>query len=182
MATFSQPQQKGGEQEEQQWSQLEQGTSVVGNVGGTSFGIGNSRVDRKGASRPPATAALAAIVAGAPLAGPDAAQAALLDPKRAKRILANRQSAARSKERKLKYITELERRVSLLTSEATTLSEEYSSLQLESHSLGAEKEDIEKQIKILEQEIQQRDGLNSRLKEQVEAMKTAAATSENATG
>eukprot|EP00854_Cymbomonas_tetramitiformis_P018158 gene18158-21634_t len=111
MATFSQPQ-KCGEQEEQQWSQLEQGTAVAGNIGGTAFALGNSRVDRKGASRPPATAALAAIVAGAPLAGPDAAQG----------------------------------------------------LQLESHSLGAEKEDIEKQIKNLEQEIQQRDGLNSRMK------------------
>jgi hypothetical protein len=39
---------------------------------------------------PPPTAALAALVAGDPLVGPDAAQAALLDPKRAKRILANR--------------------------------------------------------------------------------------------
>ena len=52
-------------------------------------------------------------------------QAALLDPKRAKRILANRQSAARSKERKLRYISELERRVALLQSEATALSTQY---------------------------------------------------------
>ncbi|CAI9299964.1 unnamed protein product [Lactuca saligna] len=36
------------------------------------------------------------------------AEIALSDPKRAKRILANRQSAARSKERKMHYITELE--------------------------------------------------------------------------
>lgn len=42
---------------------------------------------------------------------------ALLDAKRAKRILANRQSAARSKERKLRYISELERRVAVLESE-----------------------------------------------------------------
>lgn len=52
-------------------------------------------------------------------------QAALLDPKRAKRILANRQSAARSKERKMRYITELERRVSLLQAEASSLRKQH---------------------------------------------------------
>nr|KJB67941.1 hypothetical protein B456_010G218700 [Gossypium raimondii] len=45
-----------------------------------------------------------------------------IDPKRAKRIMANRQSAARSKERKARYITELERKVQTLQTEATTLS------------------------------------------------------------
>lgn len=38
------------------------------------------------------------------------------------RILANRQSAARSKERKTRYISELERKVQTLQAEATTLS------------------------------------------------------------
>lgn len=38
------------------------------------------------------------------------------------RILANRQSAARSKERKARYINELERKVQTLQTEATTLS------------------------------------------------------------
>ena len=38
------------------------------------------------------------------------------------RILANRQSAARSKERKARYISELERKVLTLQTEATTLS------------------------------------------------------------
>lgn len=38
------------------------------------------------------------------------------------RILANRQSAARSKERKARYIQELERKVQTLQTEATTLS------------------------------------------------------------
>lgn len=38
------------------------------------------------------------------------------------RILANRQSAARSKERKARYMTELERKVQTLQTEATTLS------------------------------------------------------------
>ena len=38
------------------------------------------------------------------------------------RILANRQSAARSKERKARYILELERKVQTLQTEAITLS------------------------------------------------------------
>ena len=38
------------------------------------------------------------------------------------RILANRQSAARSKERKARYISELERKVQTLQTEATSLS------------------------------------------------------------
>lgn len=61
--------------------------------------------------------ALAALVAGLPILGPEAAQAAMLDPKKAKRILANRQSAARSKERKLRYISELEGQVAVLEGE-----------------------------------------------------------------
>ncbi|TVU26770.1 hypothetical protein EJB05_29331 [Eragrostis curvula] len=58
------------------------------------------------------------------------AELALLDPKRAKRILANRQSAARSKERKIKYTSELERKVQTLQTEATTLSAQLTLLQV----------------------------------------------------
>ncbi|KAH0693296.1 hypothetical protein KY285_020393 [Solanum tuberosum] len=57
------------------------------------------------------------------------AELALIDPKRAKRILANRQSAARSKERKIRYTSELERKVQTLQSEATTLSAQIMVLQ-----------------------------------------------------
>jgi len=46
------------------------------------------------------------------------------------RILANRQSAARSKERKMRYIAELERKVQTLQSEATTLSAQLTMLQV----------------------------------------------------
>uniref|UniRef100_A0A2P2MES3 BZIP domain-containing protein n=1 Tax=Rhizophora mucronata TaxID=61149 RepID=A0A2P2MES3_RHIMU len=59
------------------------------------------------------------------------AEIALTDPKRAKRILANRQSAARSKERKMRYISELEHKVQTLQSEATTLSAQLTLLQVE---------------------------------------------------
>ncbi|MQM22157.1 hypothetical protein Taro_055205 [Colocasia esculenta] len=58
------------------------------------------------------------------------AEIALTDPKRAKRILANRQSAARSKERKMRYISELEHKVQTLQTEATTLSAQLTLLQV----------------------------------------------------
>lgn len=46
------------------------------------------------------------------------------------RILANRQSAARSKERKMRYIAELEHKVQTLQTEATTLSAQLTLLQV----------------------------------------------------
>jgi hypothetical protein len=46
------------------------------------------------------------------------------------RILANRQSAARSKERKMRYISELEHKVQTLQTEATTLSAQLTLLQV----------------------------------------------------
>ena len=46
------------------------------------------------------------------------------------RILANRQSAARSKERKIRYTNELERKVQTLQTEATTLSAQVTLLQV----------------------------------------------------
>ncbi|XP_022773379.1 transcription factor VIP1-like isoform X2 [Durio zibethinus] len=57
------------------------------------------------------------------------AELALIDPKRAKRILANRQSAARSKERKIRYTNELEKKVQTLQTEATNLSAQVTVLQ-----------------------------------------------------
>lgn len=52
------------------------------------------------------------------------------------RILSNRQSAARSKERKLRYIVELERKVQTLQTQATSLSSQLTILQVHSSQLG----------------------------------------------
>jgi DNA polymerase III delta prime subunit len=46
------------------------------------------------------------------------------------RVLANRQSAARSKERRMRYIAELEQKVQILQTEATTLSAQLTLLQV----------------------------------------------------
>uniref|UniRef100_A0A803QJN4 BZIP domain-containing protein n=1 Tax=Cannabis sativa TaxID=3483 RepID=A0A803QJN4_CANSA len=52
----------------------------------------------------------------------NAANDRIIDPKRVKRILANRQSAQRSRVRKLQYISELERSVTSLQAEVSVLS------------------------------------------------------------
>ncbi|GKA41580.1 zinc finger CCCH domain-containing protein 14-like protein, partial [Tanacetum coccineum] len=64
------------------------------------------------------------------------AEIAFSDPKRAKRILANRQSAARPKERKMCYITELEDKVQTLQTDATTLSAQLTLLQIHESLIG----------------------------------------------
>lgn len=66
------------------------------------------------------------------------------------RILANRQSAARSKERKMRYTGELERKVQTLQSEATTLSAQVTLLQVQIFALIALKDIwFERDLKLL---------------------------------
>ncbi|KAF9595737.1 hypothetical protein IFM89_003479 [Coptis chinensis] len=96
-----------------------------------------------------------------------------LDPKRAKRILANRQSAARSKERKARYILELERKVQTLQTEATTLSAQLTLYQRDTSSLAAENTELKLRLQAMEQQAQLRDALNEALKQEVEGLKIA---------
>ncbi|KAI4380804.1 hypothetical protein MLD38_006952 [Melastoma candidum] len=92
------------------------------------------------------------------------AELALIDPKRAKRIWANRQSAARSKERKMRYIAELERKVHTLQTEATTLSAQLTLLQRETSGLTAENSELKLRLQTLEQQVHLQDALNEALK------------------
>jgi hypothetical protein len=98
---------------------------------------------------------------------------ALIDPKRAKRILANRQSAVRSKERKMRYISELERRVQTLQTEATTLSAQLTMLQRDTTGLTTENNELKLRLQSMEQQAQLRDALNETLREKVQRMKIA---------
>ncbi|KAB2628209.1 transcription factor PosF21 [Pyrus ussuriensis x Pyrus communis] len=102
------------------------------------------------------------------------AEIALSDPKRAKRILANRQSAARSKERKMRYIQELEHKVQTLQTEATTLSAQFTKLQRESVSLTSENNELKFRLQALEQQAQLKDALNEALTGEVQRLKLAA--------
>ncbi|KAM7280476.1 hypothetical protein ACFE04_007610 [Oxalis oulophora] len=86
------------------------------------------------------------------------AELALIDPKRAKRIWANRQSAARSKERKMRYIAELERKLQTLQTEATTLSAQLSLLQRDTNGLTAENSELKLRLQTMEQQVHLQDG------------------------
>ncbi|KAJ1292432.1 hypothetical protein BS78_02G391000 [Paspalum vaginatum] len=101
------------------------------------------------------------------------AELAAIDPKRAKRIIANRQSAARSKERKARYITELERKVQTLQTEATTLSAQLALFQRDTTGLSAENAELKIRLQAMEQQAQLHDALNDALKQEVERLKIA---------
>ncbi|XP_077241361.1 transcription factor VIP1-like [Tasmannia lanceolata] len=101
------------------------------------------------------------------------AELALIDPKRAKRILANRQSAARSKERKIRYTSELERKVQTLQTEATTLSAQVTLLQRDTTGLTAENKELKMRLQAMEQQANLRDALNEALREEVQCLKIA---------
>jgi chromosome segregation ATPase len=110
------------------------------------------------------------------------ADIALIDPKRAKRILANRQSAARSKERKMRYISELERKVQTLQTEATTLSAQLTMLQKDSSGLTTENSELKLRLQSMEQQAQLRDALNDALREEVQRLKVATGQLNNSSG
>ncbi|KAG6419742.1 hypothetical protein SASPL_116254 [Salvia splendens] len=99
---------------------------------------------------------------------------ALLDPKRAKRILANRQSAARSKERKTRYMSELERKVQTLQTEATTLSAQITVLQRDAGGLTAENKKLKLKLQALQQQAELREALNDSLRNELQHIKFAA--------
>ncbi|KAL8104367.1 hypothetical protein AgCh_028539 [Apium graveolens] len=86
------------------------------------------------------------------------AELALVDPKRAKRIWANRQSAARSKERKMRYIAELERKVQAMQTEATTLAAQLTLLQRDTNGLTAENSELKLRLQTTEQQVHLQDG------------------------
>ncbi|KAL0365967.1 UNVERIFIED_CONTAM: Transcription factor VIP1 [Sesamum radiatum] len=102
------------------------------------------------------------------------AELALIDPKRAKRILANRQSAARSKERKIRYTSELERKVQTLQAEATTLSAQITLLQRDTTGLTAENKELKLKLQAMEQQAHLRDALNEALRNELQRLKIAA--------
>ncbi|KAG8092366.1 hypothetical protein GUJ93_ZPchr0012g19192 [Zizania palustris] len=102
------------------------------------------------------------------------AEMALADPKRVKRVLANRQSAARSKERRMRYIAELEHKVQILQTEATTLSTQLTLLQRDSSGLATQNNELKFRLQAMEQQAQLRDALNEALTSEVQRLKVAA--------
>ncbi|KAG2636261.1 hypothetical protein PVAP13_2NG442030 [Panicum virgatum] len=102
------------------------------------------------------------------------AELALADPKRVKRILANRISAAKSKERKVKYMGELERRVHVLQMETGSLSSKATFSQRECEALKVQNNEMRIRLQALEQQAQLKDALNQALSAEVQRLKQAA--------
>ncbi|WVZ91872.1 hypothetical protein U9M48_037987 [Paspalum notatum var. saurae] len=101
------------------------------------------------------------------------AELALIDPKKAKRIINNRQSAARSKERKMRYIAELERKVQFMQREATALATQLALLQRDTAGLTVENSELKIRMQNTEQQIHLQDALNEALKSELQRLKVA---------
>ncbi|KAH9625719.1 hypothetical protein KSS87_007915 [Heliosperma pusillum] len=93
------------------------------------------------------------------------------DPKRVKRILANRQSAQRSRVRKLQYISELERSVTSLQTEVSTLSPRVAYLDHQRLILNVDNSAIKQRIAALAQDKIFKDAHQEALKKEIDRLR-----------
>ncbi|KAI6690345.1 hypothetical protein NL676_027173 [Syzygium grande] len=96
---------------------------------------------------------------------------AVVDPKRVKRILANRQSAQRSRVRKLQYISELERCVTTLQSEVSALSPRVAFLDHQRLILNVDNSALKQRIAALAQDKIFKDAHQEALKKEIERLR-----------
>ncbi|CAN6444220.1 unnamed protein product [Victoria cruziana] len=94
-----------------------------------------------------------------------------IDPKRVKRILANRQSAQRSRVRKLQYISELERSVTSLQSEVSALSPRVAFLDHQRLVLNVDNSALKQRIAVLAQDKLFKDAHQEALKKEIERLR-----------
>ncbi|KAJ0960865.1 hypothetical protein J5N97_001250 [Dioscorea zingiberensis] len=104
------------------------------------------------------------------LAAP-ADQSINMDPKRVKRILANRQSAQRSRVRKLQYISELERSVATLQTEVSALSPRVAFLDHQRSVLTVGNGHLKQRIAALAQDKIFKDAHQEALKKEIERLR-----------
>lgn len=95
----------------------------------------------------------------------------ITDPKRVKRILANRQSAQRSRVRKLQYINELERSVTSLQAEVSVLSPRVAFLDHQRLLLNVDNGALKQRIAALTQDKIFKDALQDSLKRELERLR-----------
>uniref|UniRef100_A0A1J3E438 Basic leucine zipper 34 n=1 Tax=Noccaea caerulescens TaxID=107243 RepID=A0A1J3E438_NOCCA len=95
----------------------------------------------------------------------------ILDPKRVKRILANRQSAQRSRVRKLQYISELERSVTSLQTEVSVLSPRVAFLDHQRLLLNVDNSALKQRIAALAQDKVFKDAHQESLKREIERLR-----------
>ncbi|XP_042444829.1 basic leucine zipper 61-like [Zingiber officinale] len=94
-----------------------------------------------------------------------------VDPKRVKRILANRQSAQRSRVRKLQYISELERSVTSLQNEVSALSPRVAFLDHQRSILTMGNSHLKQRIAALAQDRIFKDAHQEALKKEIERLR-----------
>ncbi|XP_028807811.1 basic leucine zipper 61-like [Neltuma alba] len=95
----------------------------------------------------------------------------ITDPKRVKRILANRQSAQRSRVRKLQYIIELERSVTSLQAEVSVLSPRVAFLDQQRLLLNVDNGALKQRLAALAQDKIFKDALQDALKREIERLR-----------
>lgn len=95
----------------------------------------------------------------------------IVDPKRIKRILANRQSAQRSRVRKLQYISELERSVTILQAEVSVLSPRVAFLDHQRLVLNVDNSVLKQRIAVLAQDKIFKDAHQEALKREIERLR-----------
>ncbi|XWS30026.1 hypothetical protein CRYUN_Cryun24cG0082600 [Craigia yunnanensis] len=95
----------------------------------------------------------------------------IIDSKRVKRILANRQSAQRSRVRKLQYISELERSVSSLQAEVSVLSPRVAFLEHQRLLLNFDNSALKQRIAALAQDKIFKDAHQEALKREIERLR-----------
>ncbi|VYS52284.1 unnamed protein product [Arabidopsis thaliana] len=100
------------------------------------------------------------------------------DPKKVRRILKNRESAARSKQRKLQYMIDLEHRINFLENENASIFEKIKLLENDKTMIMNEKKEIMIQIESLEQQVQLRDALTEQLHAEIERLKAITISNE----
>ncbi|GAV75981.1 bZIP_2 domain-containing protein [Cephalotus follicularis] len=94
----------------------------------------------------------------------------MIDPKRVKRILANRQSAQRSRVRKLQYISELERSVTSLQAEVSVLSPRVAFLDHQRLLLNVDNSALKQRIAALAHDKIFKDAHQEALKREIERL------------
>ncbi|KAL8130056.1 hypothetical protein V2J09_019211 [Rumex salicifolius] len=101
------------------------------------------------------------------------------DPKRVKRILANRQSARRSRVRKLQYISELERNLTTLQREVSMLSPRVAYLDHQRMILNEDNSNLKTKIAALAQDNIFKDAHQEALKREIERLKEVYVQQQN---
>ncbi|MQM09023.1 hypothetical protein Taro_041880 [Colocasia esculenta] len=96
---------------------------------------------------------------------------AVMDPKRVKRILANRQSAQRSRVRKLQYVSDLERSVTSLQNEVSALSPRVAFLDHQRSLLTVGNSALKQRIAALAQDKIFKDAHQEALRKEIERLR-----------